>query len=123
MTKSGFIPNIEKSSWEPCRIPTWLGTDIKLTSGTFKIPKPPIDNILTKISLILRKIFVSARILAKLAGQPISTIYVKEQLKTIQLKVRFPYKSIKQSSSWDKTFHIANYNDTVDEIESSTDSW
>ena len=50
--------------------------------------KSRIDNILNTISLILRKIFV----------------------------FRFLYKSIEQSSSWDKTFNIGNYNDTVDEI-------
>ena len=31
MTKSGFIPNIQKSTWEPCKIPTWLGIDINLS--------------------------------------------------------------------------------------------
>ena len=66
------------------------------------------------IYLILRKIFVSARILAKLAGQLISTKYVIGDI--AQLKTRFLYKSIEQSSSWDKTCNIGNQNDTVDEI-------
>ena len=114
LTKSGFIPNIEKSTWKPCKIVTWLGIDINLLSGTLKITKSRIDNILNTISLILRKIFVSARILAKLAGQLISTKYVIGDI--VRLKTRFLYKSIEQSSSWDKTFNIGNYNDTVDEI-------
>ena len=117
------MPNIEKFSWEPCKILTLSGRDIKITSGTFKIPKTCTENIFNINFLILRKIFVSARILAKIAGQLISTMYVKGQLKTIQFKARFFYKSIEQSSSWDKTFNIASYNDTVDEIESSTGSW
>ena len=114
LTKSGFIPNIQKSTWKPCKILTWLGIDINLSSGTLKITKSRIDNILNTISLILRKIFVSARILAKLAGQLISTKYVIGDI--VQLKTRFLYKSIEQSSSWDKTFNIGNYNDTADEI-------
>ena len=61
-----------------------------------------IDNILNKISLILRKILVSARILAKLAGQLISTKYVIGDI--VQLKTGFLYKSIEQSFSWDKNF-------------------
>ena len=61
LTKSGFIPNIQKSTWEPCKILTWLGIDINLSSGTLKITKSRIDNILNTVSLILRKIFVSAR--------------------------------------------------------------
>ena len=114
LTESGFIPNIQKSTWKPCKILTWLGIDINLSSGTLKITKSRIDNILNTISLILRKIFVSARILAKLAGQLISTKYVRGDI--VQLKTRFLYKYIEQSSSWDKTFNIGNYNDTVDEI-------
>ena len=79
-----------------------------------EITKSLIDKILNTISLTLRKIFVSARTLSKLAGQLISTTYVVGDI--VQLKTRFLYKSIEQSSSWDKTFNIGNYNDTVDEI-------
>ena len=114
LTKSGFIPNIQKSTWEPCKILTWLGIDINLSSGTLKITKSRIDNILNTISLILGNIFVSTRTLAKLAGQLISTKYLIGDI--VQLKTRFLYKSIEQSSSWDKTFSIGNYNDTVDKI-------
>ena len=114
LTKSGFIHNIQKSTWEPCKILTCVVIDIKLSSGTLKITKSRIDNILNTISLILRKIFVLARILAKLAGQFISAKYLIGDI--VQLKTRFLYKSIEQSSSWDKTFNIGNYKDTVDEI-------
>ena len=114
LTKSGFIPNIQKSTWEASKIFTWLGIDINISSGTLKITKSCNDNILNIISLILRKIFVSARMLAKLAGQLISTKYVIGDI--VQLKTRFLYKYIEQSSSWDKTLNIGNYNDTVDEI-------
>ena len=106
LTKSGFIPNIQKSTWKPCKILTWLGIDINLSSGTLKITKSRIDNILNTISLILRKIFVSARILAELAGQLISTKYVIGDI--VQLKTPFLYKSIEQSSSWDKTSNRGN---------------
>ena len=114
LAKSGFTPNIQKSTWEPCKILTWLGIDINLSSGTLKITKSRIDNILNTISLILRKIFVSARTLAKLAGQLISTKYVIGDI--VQPKTRFLYKSIAQSFSLDKTFNTGNCNDTVDKI-------
>ena len=84
LAKSGFIPSIQESTWEPCKILTWLGIDINLSSGTLKITKSRIDNVLNMIFLILRKIFVSARILAKLAGQLISTKYVIDNI--VQLK-------------------------------------
>ena len=76
MTKSGFIHNIQKYAWEPCKTYIWLGIDINLLSGTLKITKSRINNILNTISLILQKIFVSGRTLAKIAGQLISTKYV-----------------------------------------------
>ena len=95
LTKSGFIPNIQKSTWKPCKILTWLGIDINLSSGTLKIAKSRIDNILNTVSLVSRKILVSARILAKLAEQLISTKYVIGDI--VQLKTRLYYKSIEQS--------------------------
>ena len=114
MTKSGVIPNIQKSTWEPCKILTWLGIDINLSSGTFKITKSRIDNILNTISLISRKIFVSARTLAKFAGQLVSSKYVIGDI--VQLKIPILNKSIEQGSSWDKILYIENDNDTLDEI-------
>ena len=114
LAKSGFTPNIRKSTWEPFKILTWIGIDGNLSSRTLKITKSRIDNILNTISFILRKIFVSARTLAKLAGQLISAKYVIGDI--VQLKIRFLYKSIEQSFSWGRTFNIGNYNDTVDEI-------
>ena len=84
LIKSGFISNIQKSTWRPCKIFTWLGIAINLSSGTLKVIKSRIENILNTISLILRKIFISARILAKLAGQLISTKYVIGDI--VQLK-------------------------------------
>ena len=99
-------------AWEPCRILNWLGIEINFLSGTLKITKSRTDSILNTI--FLRKIFVSARTLAKLAGQLISSKYVIGDI--VQLKTRFLDKFIEQNSSWDKTFNIGNYNDTVDEI-------
>ena len=57
------------------------------------INKSRIDNILNTISLLLRKIFVSARALAKLAGQLNSTKYVIGDV--VQLNTGFLYKSIR----------------------------
>ena len=82
------MPNIKKPTWEPCKILTWLEIDINLSSGTLKITKSRIDNILNTVSLILRKIFVLARTLTKLAGQFISTKHVIGDI--VQLKTRFP---------------------------------
>ena len=80
----GFIPNNEKSAWEACNLPPWLGIDLKLSLGALKITKSRNNNILNTVSLILRKIFVSARISVKLAEQLISTICVNGRYCTAQ---------------------------------------
>ena len=72
-------------AWEPCRILNWLGIEINFLSGTLKITKSHTDSILNTI--FLRKIFVSARTLAKFAGQLISTKYLIGDI--VQLKTRF----------------------------------
>ena len=67
-----------------------------LSSGTLKITKSRIENILNTISLILWKIF-SAKTLEKLNGQLISAKSVLSDI--VQLKTRFLCKSMEQSSS------------------------
>ena len=37
LTKSGFTPNIKNSTWEPCKILTWLGIDINLSSPILEL--------------------------------------------------------------------------------------
>ena len=66
------------------------------------------------ISLFLRKILVSVKTLAKLAGELISIKYVIGDI--VRLNTRFLYKFIEQSSSWDETFNIGNYNEMVNKI-------
>ena len=51
LTKSGFIPKTQKSTREPCKSLPCLAIDMKLSSGTLKITKSRIDNILNTISL------------------------------------------------------------------------
>ena len=61
--------------------------------------RPCIDNILSTIYLILRKMFVPASVLNKLTGQRISGKYVIGEM--VPLKIRFFYKYIKQNFCWD----------------------
>ena len=39
LIKSGFIPENEKSTWEPCKIVTGLGIDVNLSSVALKITR------------------------------------------------------------------------------------
>ena len=50
LTRSGFIPNIQKSTWEPCKILACLGIGINLSSGTLKITKSRIMDMLALIT-------------------------------------------------------------------------
>ena len=87
---------------------------INLSTGVLKITSAHIQNILNTIWVILQKIFVSPRNLANLKGQIVSTKYAMHDI--VQLRTRFLYKSIERSPSWDKTFNISNFVDTLDEI-------
>ena len=87
---------------------------INLSTGVLKITSAHIQNILNAIWFILQKIFVSPRNLANLKGQIVSTKYAMHDI--VQLRTRFLYKSIERSPSWDKTFNISNFVDTLDEI-------
>ena len=44
MLKSGFVPNEEKSLWEPLQVITWLGVILDTIDGTIKATDERIEN-------------------------------------------------------------------------------
>jgi hypothetical protein len=79
LIKSGFVPNIQKSIWKPCKTIEWLGYDINLESGFFSVPERRILAIHQGIECILGYsgisdlIYVKVRQLASVAGKIVST--------------------------------------------------
>ena len=66
LTKSGFIPNNERSTWVPCKTLNWLNIDMNRLSESLKNTRSLIEIVLNRIDFIWRKIFASAMILVKL---------------------------------------------------------
>ena len=42
---SGFVPNVQKSKWEPSKTLEWLGYDIDLDAGSVSVPERRIIDI------------------------------------------------------------------------------
>ena len=80
LQQAGFVLNIEKSIWEPCKHLTWLGITIDLHKNKLFIPKERISSIKLYIDTILNTPFTSARILSRLVGKLISTKYVLDDI-------------------------------------------
>jgi len=76
LIKAGFVPNAQKSIWEPTKVLTWLGIEINLNLGVLKITPERISNILKTANFLLSNKYLSARKLSKFTGKIISTKYV-----------------------------------------------
>ena len=66
LTKSGLLPNNERSTWVPCKTFNWLDIDMNRLSESLKNTRSLIEIVLNRIDFIWRKIFASAMILVKL---------------------------------------------------------
>ena len=71
--KSGFIVNEEKSVWEPTQVMTWLGLIWDGANGTITITGSRVKKLQVSIDKLLEKPQTSARNLARVVGQIIST--------------------------------------------------
>ena len=70
---SGFVSNDEKSVWEPVQIITWLGLTWNGVLGTIEIAPHRITKLLSSLREVLSHGKISARNLASVVGQIIST--------------------------------------------------
>ena len=75
LIRAGFVPNDDKSVWEPTQVLDWLGLTWNAAEGTLSIVPRRIQKIFSTIERIIELAFkISARQLAALqVGQIIST--------------------------------------------------
>ena len=66
LESAGFVINIEKSRWEPCNHLEWLGFQIDLCRGEFKVPQYKLDKLKVQLCEIQKAQSVPARCLASL---------------------------------------------------------
>ncbi|CAB4032640.1 Hypothetical predicted protein [Paramuricea clavata] len=70
---SGFVPNDQKSVWEPTQIICWLGLQWDGVLGTIAISPQRIETLFADLNDVINQEKVSARTLARVVGRIIST--------------------------------------------------
>jgi hypothetical protein len=70
---SGLVANDDKSIWVPSQNTTWLGLDWNGVNGTFAIASHRLEKLNSAITTILNQHRITARQLARVVGQIIST--------------------------------------------------
>ena len=72
LESAGFIVNMEKSVWEPAYVMEWLGFQINLSEGEFKVPENKLKKLKSQLHKVDSVQSVSARSLASLIGKIMS---------------------------------------------------
>ena len=114
LINSGFVPNVTKSIWIPCKRIIWLGIEIDTNNNILSIASSRITSILNKIEFLKNKIYISARELSELAGKIISTKFIIGNI--THLKTRNIYKIIESRPSWDNKFNLSLHQEAIKEI-------
>ncbi|XP_021348504.1 uncharacterized protein LOC110447257 isoform X1 [Mizuhopecten yessoensis] len=104
---SGFLPNFEKSQFNPTIQIEWLGFLWNLENGSLEVPRKKLVSILKKVDAFKNKKFIlTARNVASVEGKIIS---FKPALGSIcQLMTRHLSMFICQRDNWDARVSISN---------------
>ena len=98
LESAGFVVNIEKSQWEPCKSLEWLWFGIDLNLGVFSVPDRKIEELQALLRSMSDHTVVPARRLASLIGKIMS---MSIALGTVtRLMTRNLYAVLNLSTSW-----------------------
>ena len=103
----GLFANDEKSVWVPTQNITWLGLTWDGIDGTLTIASHRIEKLISTLNRVLKNTHVSARVLASVVGQIISTGPVTGHLARIMS--RHCQMSIASAAEWDTPFEMDQY--------------
>ena len=104
---SGLVANDDKSIWVPTQSITWLGLDWNGVNGTIAIASHRLEKLNSAITTILNHHRITARQLARVVGQIISTGPVTGNL--ARILSRHCQMSVACAANWDTTFLIDDY--------------
>ena len=107
VSRSGLVANDDKSVWVPTQNITWLGLTWDGIDGTLAIASHRIEKLISTLNRVLKNTHVSARVLASVVGQIISTGPVTGNLARIMS--RHCQMSIASAAEWDTPFEIDQY--------------
>ena len=116
LLKSGFVPNEDKSQWEPIQIITWLGVILNTIDGSIKATDERIATLsrdLENLSTGQNPTRVHVKRVASVAGQIISLSSCVGPVARIM--TRFLFSVISSAVSWDCQVLLTQ--DAISEIE------
>jgi hypothetical protein len=100
---SGFVPNDQKSVWEPTQIICWLGLQWDGVLWTIAINPQRIETLFADLNDVINQEKVSARTLARVVGWIISTGPITGNL------ARIMSRDCQMSIAWDTPFVLDHY--------------
>ena len=106
LLKLGFLPNEEKSLWEPVQVITWLGIVLDTNRGVISVTHKRISKLKTSIVSIPQGhcSHVKVRDLASVVGQIISLTPCVGNVTRIM--TRSLYAVVDQGVSWSSTIEL-----------------
>ncbi|XP_048243125.1 uncharacterized protein LOC125376006 [Haliotis rufescens] len=107
LIKSGFVPKVEKSLWEPQQCIEWLGLIIETKSMSLTVPARRLEKVLKMIDRLLDigvRSKVSVRDIASVIGQIISMKMVTGSV--CQLMTRSMSLQTLDVSSWNESIRL-----------------
>ena len=115
LLKSGFVPNEEKSLWEPVQVITWLGVVLDTIDGTIKATEERIEKLNAGLVELLscqppRKVHVKR--VASVTGQIISLSPCVGSVARIM--TRFLFSVVNSARSWES--EVFPSDDSLSEI-------
>ena len=116
LLKSGFVPNKDKSLWEPVQIISWLGVHLNTFDGTIRATEERIAKLsqdLAALSSYKSSSAVRVKRIASVAGQIISLSSCVGSVARIM--TRFLFSVVNSAVSWDSEVFLSN--DSLCEIE------
>lgn len=105
LLKSGFVPNKDKSLWEPVQIISWLGVHLNTLDGTIRATDERIAKLshyLAALSSFKSSSAVHVKRVASVAGQIISLSSCLGSVARIM--TRFLFSVVNSAVSWDSRF-------------------
>ena len=104
--RAGFVLNLEKSQLDPSQFGRWLGFEIDLYAGSFRVPSDKISKLKNLIASIDPCSQVQVRLIASVAGQIISMGLALGPV--ARLRTRALYTVIEQRQYWNDRLFLTD---------------
>ena len=115
LLKAGFIPNQEKSVWQPTNTCDWLGIVLDTKEGSLCIPEGRILSLLSSLKEVQKTFpLASPRKLCSIAGKILSMSFVVGNVSKLMTKSIFA--AIESRMCWDTLLDISRFPRACNEL-------